>query len=303
MTHSPLFSTFKHIYEVDLIQSYFALEQKLLDEGKTKQLDPKKYLDQLKFGINFILDKKGLNRDLVWSHKLSVIVNPNIEFDSYFSWMPLFLYIQPTSKVFLILEYHFAHWNDKIIFLNNIEYMVLRAIEVNQGFKSQDLETEICNWLYSKRLDHGYLEVEITQEINESRPELFQSSVRSILEKKVIFNDEIVEKLKAILKPLLEDKVEIENLSLLIDGENIADRLKINKPGNVFVYIFQRLLTKRFIYNDRQSDIIDWVEHNFSFYNVKKKTFTPLTKKTIKQYLSGTADPSEEDQIDLSSIF
>ncbi|MDB2657611.1 hypothetical protein N9Y60_06075, partial [Crocinitomicaceae bacterium] len=146
----------KHIYEVDVIKTYFDISFSFEKVGKGNEPIVIQYLDQLKHQINMLLENRGLDKELVWSHKLPIVILPTIDVELYTNWLGLFLYGVNPNKVHLILEYHLQHWNLKESFLNRVEFFCLERLNENRILLDNTNGNIISMWLLRKREVHSY---------------------------------------------------------------------------------------------------------------------------------------------------
>lgn len=300
------------MYEVDVIQTYFDIRSSFERIGKENHEQVLKYLDQLKYQINYLLDSGGLDKDLVWSHKLPVVILPSIDVELYTNWLALFLYGVNANKVHLILEYHLQHWNLKESFLNRVEFFCLERLNENKILIDNTNGNIISLWLLTKREIHGYdggnpeksSKAKSKASQSSSKETKYIDTTRSVLIKGIVFSPSRVKEIHEVLKTCLLEETS-KNFSLLdtlVKGGQIEEPLKIKIPTYVFADIFKRLKSKEIVYNRYNTEVARWIRHNFLFLDKRTKSYKKSTEKTILKVFNGERFPNNDDQVDLSSI-
>ncbi|PWL23519.1 MAG: hypothetical protein DCO96_15805 [Fluviicola sp. XM-24bin1] len=302
----------KHIYEVDVIKTYYDVEFSFKRAGKEKNPHVRQYLEQLKNNINILLDERGLDYELVWSHKLPIVILPSIDVELYTNWLGLFLYGVKANKVHLILEYHLQYWNLKESFLNRVEFFCLERLNENQILIDNTNGNIISMWLLRKREIYGYdgvtpekpSKAKSKARQRSSKEPKYIDTTRSALIKRIVFSPSRINEIYEVLKNCLLEETD-ENfllLETLVNGGQIKEPLKIKIPTYVFADIFKRLKSKEVIYNRYNTEVARWIRQNFLFLDKRTKSYKKSTEKTILKVFNGERFPNNDDQVDLSSI-
>lgn len=151
----------KHVYDVDIINIYHLLDNKLSNDTSEKGAAKKKdFLERLSYSIKQIIESDKGNDDLKVVDCESIpsyVITPKNNFDNYIFWLGLFLLSNPSYKTNLILEYHHNRWTNKMKFLNSVEFYILDRINKNDFIKDELVLKTVSEWILFKRLNVGYL--------------------------------------------------------------------------------------------------------------------------------------------------
>jgi len=121
--------------------------------------------------------------------------------------------------------------------------------------------------------------------------------------RKVVFADGIGEKLIELLSGLTVEDDCFLDLQRVFNGETIEVPIKMEIKGNVFIDIFNQLLTAEAIYNYDKTSLRKMIMANFKVYKPRRKRYGTLADSYLQQCFSGAKDPSTADKIDISSWF
>ncbi len=302
----------KHIYEVDVIKTYFDISSSFEKVGKENDPLVIQHLEQLESQINILLDRRGLVKELVWSHKLPIVILPSIDVELYTNWLGLFLYGVNPNKVHLILEYHLQHWNLKESFLNRVEFFCLERLNENRILLDNTNGNIMSMWLLRKRELFGYDGVQPTKPMNDKskskqkdKKETEPIDVnRSMLNKKIVFSPKKTNNIFQVVKNCLfeESKDNMKLLESLINGENVNTCFKVKYTTTKFTDLFVRLKEAEIIYNQYDKDVAQWIHSHFLFHDMKEKKFKKSSVKTILKTFSREKSIRKKDQIDITSI-
>jgi len=146
-----------HVYDIDIINIYNLLDNKLSKDTSEKgKANKKDFLERLKYSIKVIIhnhyDIYNIDK-LNFTRLNKFILSPKNDFDNYIYWLGLFLLSNPDHKTRLILEYHFNRWDDKIKFLNCVEFYILDGVGDNSFIKDERVVQAVSDWVLIKRLD------------------------------------------------------------------------------------------------------------------------------------------------------
>ncbi len=150
----------KHVYDIDLVNIYHLLDNKLSNDTSEKGVAKKKdFKERITYSIKQIIltDKENYNLEFEEYEALpSYVITPKNNFDNYIYWLGLFLLSNPSYKTNLILEYHYNRWTDKMKFLNCVEFYILDSVSNNDFIKDKLVIKTLSEWILFKRLNNGY---------------------------------------------------------------------------------------------------------------------------------------------------
>ena len=311
----------KHIYDIDIINIYHLLDNKLSDDTSEKgEAKKKDFLERLSYSIKQIIESNKENYNLKeedYETLPSYVITPNNDFDNYIFWLGLFLLSNPSFKTNLILEYHYNRWTNKMKFLNSVEFYVLDNISNNDFIKDELVLKTITEWVYSKRLVIGYFsfetnntnnsnqstktkekknpdiieinQIEYVQKENKS-PEMGDESVSSTeknISASIVFADKVGEVLLSVLSERLFDKKDIKNLKELLINGNSKGIIAISIPQLDFVCLFKDLIDAGgYIYIGNKRKVAKWICSNFKTENTPNNSKGEFKFKTTINRLS-----------------
>jgi len=176
-----------HVYDIDIINIYNLLDNKLSKDTSEKgKANKKEFLERLVYSIRQIIevDKEGYKITIDEYDSLpSYVITPKNNYANYVYWLGLFLLANPSLKTHLILEYHFNRWSNKMMLLNIIEFYVIDNVNENFFLKDDTVVKSVSDWILYKRLHSGY---------SSSNPKKSSNSSQSTKNKEKKNNDLIV---------------------------------------------------------------------------------------------------------------
>ena len=311
----------KHVYDIDIVNIYHLLENKLsIDTSEKGEAKKKDFLDRLDFSVIQILSSNKEDYDINFKNYKSLppyVITPNNDFDNYIYWLGLFLLSNPSYKTNFILEYHYNRWSNKMKFLNCIEFYIIDSVTNNDFIKDEMVLKTITKWVYSKRLVIGYFssetnktnnsnqstktkekknpdiieinQIEYVQKVNKS-PEMGDESVSSTeknISASIVFADKVGEVLLSVLSVRLFDKSDYKNLEeLLLNGKsNGLIGLSITKLD--LIGLFKDLInTEAFIYIRNKRKVAKWICSNFKTDNIPNNVKGEFNLQTTINRLS-----------------
>jgi len=142
----------QHKYDVDIIDIFFTLTEKCdKDKSNTKC---KSIINRYKEVIEFIIKDSGYECDIFFEQKLPfVLYSEDNSFDLFLALKLI------TSKEYLIepilnFQHHYAE--NKEVFVNKLEFYVIRSIENNNYLNNKNIIVEIFKWINKIRDKHCY---------------------------------------------------------------------------------------------------------------------------------------------------
>ena len=316
----------KHVYDIDLVNIYHLLDNKLSNDTSEKGAANKKdFLERLGYSIKQIFQSNKENYNLKeeeYESLPSYVITPNNDFDNYIYWLGLFLLSNPSFKTNLILEYHYFRWANKMKFLNCVEFYILDSISNNDFIKDKLVLKTLSEWILFKRLNNGYPSSNTDISKDETRdktktnnktksnenlilidknhyetedaksPEMgdesISSSEKNILAS-IVFADKVGEVLLSVLSVRLFDKNDSKNLEeLLLNGKSNG-LIGLSIAQLDLIGLFKDLIDAGgYIYKGSKSKVAEWLSSNFKTENSQKKSKGEFKFKTTINRLSST---------------
>ena len=325
----------KHVYDIDIVNIYHLLENKLsIDTSEKGEVKKKDFLERLDSSIKHIIeiDKENYNLKVDDFESLpSYVITPNNDFDNYIFWLGLFLLSNPSYKTNLILEYHHNRWVNKIKFLNCVEFYILDSITKNDYVKDELVLKTLAEWILSKRLAIGYSS-SITNNINNSNqsnktkekkdtdinkinqkeystkenksPEMGDESISST-EKKMFelkFSDKIVfDELLTFIK-FYSNEVDDKKIKDALEFKSVKEKIIIHTKPKFFINIIKELENQHYLLggNGIKKYFVNWIWECFTFS--KDCRFEHLYNLYIEQNLKDLYEFEEAHKKLFSSI-
>ena len=303
----------KHVYDIDIVNIYNLLDNKLSNDTSEKGTAKKKdFLERLSYSIKQIIqsDKENYNLKVEDYESLpSYVISPNNDFDNYIYWLGLFLLSNPSYKTNLILEYHHSRWTNQNKFLNCVEFYVLDSIDDNSFIENEAIVKSTSDWILFKRLEIGYSnsgqskktkekknkdiivinDLEYNTKENKS-PEMgdeSKSSTENNISVNIVFVDKVGEALLSVLSERLFDKNDSKNLEeLLLNGKSNG-LIGISIAQLDLIGLFKDLIdTVGYIYTGNKRKVAQWICLNFKTDNTKGefKLQTTINRLSDKTY-------------------
>jgi hypothetical protein len=314
----------KHVYDIDLVNIYKLLDNKISNDTSEKGAAKKKdFLERLSFSVKQIFQSNKENYNLKeedYESLPSYVITPNNNFDNYIYWLGLFLLSNPSYKTNLILEYHFSRWVNKMKFLNCVEFYILDSISNNDFIEDELVVKTLSEWILFKRLNNGYPSSNTDTSENETSdktktnkktksnenlilinksyyetkdvnsPEMGDESISSTektISASIVFADKVGEVLLSVLSERLFDKSDYKNLEeLLLNGKsNGLIGLSITKLD--LIGLFKDLInTEAFIYIRNKRKVAKWICSNFKTDNIPNNVKGEFNLQTTINRLS-----------------
>jgi hypothetical protein len=308
----------KHVYDVDIINIYHLLENKLSNDTSVKGAAKKKdFLERLSYSIKQIIQSDKENYDLKevdYESLPSYVITPKNNFDNYIFWLGLFLLSNPSYKTNLILEYHHNRWTNKMKFLNSVEFYILDRINKNDFIKDELVLKTVSEWILFKRLNIGYLSSNTDSSKDDTKnkaktnknlilinknhyetedaksPEMCDESISSSeknISVSIVFADKVGEVLLSVLSLRLFDKKDFNNLEELLINGNSKGIIAISIPQLDFVCLFKDLIDAGgYIYIGNKRKVAKWICSNFKTENTPNNSKGEFKFKTTINRLS-----------------
>ena len=310
-----------HVYDIDIINIYNLLDNKLSKDTSEKgKANKKEFLERLVYSIRQIIevDKEGYKITIDEYDSLpSYVITPDKNFDNYIYWLGLFLLANPSLKTHLILEYHFNRWSNKMMLLNIIEFYVIDNVDENFFLQDETVVKYVSDWVLLKRIHSGYSNPnpnspsdsthtnknkekkykdlifidDIEYKTKENKfPERGDESISST-EKNVSVNivlaDKVGEVLLSVLTERLFDKTNINNLELLLLQNKSSGHIALSISQLDLIGLFKELIDKGgYVYKGSKRKVAKWICSNFKTDNVKDSSKGEFNLKTTINRLS-----------------
>ncbi len=286
----------KHVYDIDIVNIYHLLDNKLSNDTSKKGVGKKKdFLERLSYSIKQIFrsNKENYNLEFEEFESLpSYVITPNNDFDNYIYWLGLFLLSNPSYKTNLILEYHLSRWSNKMKFLNCVEFYVLDSIDDNSFIENEAVVKSTSDWILFKRLEIGYSnsgqskktkekenkdiiiinDLEYNTKDNKS-PEMgdeSKSSTENNISVKIVFADKVGEALLSVLHERLFDKNDSKNLKEFLLNGISNGLIGISIAQLDLIGLFKDLMDSGgYFYTKNKRKVAQWICLNFKTDNSK----------------------------------
>ena len=293
----------KHVYDIDLVNIYNLLNNKLSNDTSEKGVAMKKdFLDRLGFSIKQIFQSNKENYNLKeedYESLPSYVITPNNDFDNYIYWLGLFLLSNPNYKTNLILEYHYFRWANKMKFLNCVEFYILESVSNNDFIQDELVIKTLSEWILFKRLNNGYPSSNTDTSEDETRdktktknktksnqnlvlinksdyetkdlkfPEMGDESISST-EKKIFelkFSDKIVfDELLTFIK-LYSNEVDDKKIKEALEFKSVKEKIIIHTKPKFFINIIKELENRHYLLggNGIKKYFVHWIWECFTF--------------------------------------
>lgn len=316
----------KHIYDIDIINIYHLLDNKLSDDTSEKgEAKKKDFLERLSYSIKQIIESNKENYNLKEEDYETLpyyVITPNNDFDNYIFWLGLFLLSNPSFKTNLILEYHYDRWTNKMKFLNSVEFYVLDNISNNDFIKDELVLKTITEWILFKRLNNGYTSSNTDTSEDETRnktktnnktksnenlilidkshyetkdvksPEYgdpLESSTENQLTSLKFSNKIVIEKFCDFIKENSNEEDEI-NINAILNFKDTKNKIKLLMKLNNFLNLVKAFDINNFLIggNALLKTTATWIHTNFEF----DRSYD--IKYIYKKYTQQTGKPSKE---------
>lgn len=287
-----MISSFKHIYEVDMMDTFLYLESSLPKNNSNKII-----LKVMKQDIDRFLEQSGISTERAWKNRLSLVILPNINLDRYRYWLHLFLFTSKSHRIKLILEYHYQNWPLKESFVNNAEFQIMSFLEGSPFPKKrkEDVLEEISMWIFYKRAN-----AKSQKELNIQNN---RSITTSALTRNIIISEDIIDGLVELLsKKCLVNKSDKDSLKQLLEGGTCTSPIQIGVGIGAFTDVFRRLKKEEFIYNDKDKTVIQWIHQNFIFEKKSNHPFEAPSITYMEKIFRLTTVVSKKKIINLDNI-
>ena len=306
-----------HVYDIDIINIYNLLDNKLSKDTSEKgKSNKKEFLERLVYSIRQIIevDKEGYKITIDEYDSLpSYVITPDKNFDNYVYWLGLFLLANPSFKTHLILEYHFNRWSNKMMLLNIIEFYVIDNVDENFFLQDETVVKSVSDWILYKRLHSGYSSSNPNNSSNSAQtkktkedlividdlqykskdnksPEMgdeSNSSTEKIVSVNIVLADKVGEVLLSVLTERLFDKSDNKNLELLFLQNKSSGHIALSISQLDLIGLFKELIDKGgYVYIGSKRKIAKWICTNFKTDNVKDSSKGEFNLNTTINRLS-----------------
>lgn len=287
-----------HVYDIDIINIYNLLDNKLSKDTSEKgKANKKEFLERLVYSIRQIIevDKEGYKITIDEYDSLpSYVITPDKNFDNYVYWLGLFLLANPSFKTHLILEYHFNRWSNKMMLLNIIEFYVIDNVDENFFLQDETVVKYVSDWILYKRLHSGYsssnpkkssnssqstknkekkdtdlividdLQYKSKENQSPEKGDVLDSSTEEIVSVKIVFGEQVIEALKGFLGERLYDKSDKTRLNSVLSGNHVEGLINISISRNNFIGLLRGLQENGYVYEGNKTILAKWLVYNFS---------------------------------------
>ena len=303
LTYSMEFSTFKHSYELGVVDIYIKHVKRLRQDIKLSYFERKSRIQSLKYAVEAVLISQGLNSKKVIEDRYSVMVLPENNPDSFDCWLALYLSVLPSYTIELVLEYYFKRLYYSKIFINRLEFFVISIIEADPHLFNHDLLERISNWILNKR------EMNIAR-IEDFKPKHSTSNESKIEKPKKDQNTNkgihMGEVRQAQLYDVLVKYIDVEKhgelLKKALQGKYIHEKIELSLKKISFAFTIYSLKRHDVIYDEVNENIYNWINQSFSFFNKSTNKRTSISISLLKKVFSGKETPKDNAILDIRKL-